>query len=369
MHPEFGLDPGLVYLNHAAVSPWPRRTVEAVQRFAVENMAHGSSEYPAWLDTECKLKIQLAQLLNAESADDIALLKSTSEGLSVVAHGLPWKHGDSVVSFAEEFPSNRYAWESLIEYGVDVRFASMQAENPEQALIDACDRSTRLIAVSSVQYSNGLRLRIDQLGEFCKRRGIWLCVDAIQHLGALEFDARAWNVDFLAADGHKWMLGPEGLAVFYCRPEMRELLRLRQYGWHMVAGAGDFEILNWRPADTAARFECGSPNMLAIHALHASLSLLGEIGIREIERKILDNSQYIKNKIEGFEWSLAGSWDPERGSGIVAFRVPDRPSTESYRMLRDGNVACALRSGNIRFSPHFYTPKEDIDRAFSLIAP
>ena len=133
MHSEFGLDPGLIYLNHAAVAPWPRRTVDAVQRFATENMTRGSSGYPSWLETEKTLKSQLAALINAESADDIALSKSTSESLSIVAHGLPWKPGDSVVSLYEEFPSNRYVWESLSEYGVEVRFASIHAENPEQA--------------------------------------------------------------------------------------------------------------------------------------------------------------------------------------------------------------------------------------------
>jgi len=368
MHSEFGLDPGLSYLNHAAVAPWPRRTVDAVHRFATENMTRGSSGYPSWLETEKELKSQLAELINAESADDIALSKSTSESLSIVAHGLPWKPGDSVVSLYEEFPSNRYVWESLSEYGVEARFASIHAENPEQALIDACDRSTRLIAVSSVQYSNGMRLRIERLGEFCKCRGIWLCVDAIQHLGALQFDVRAWNVDFLAADGHKWMLGPEGLAVFYCRPELRGLLRLRQYGWHMVADAGDFENHIWRPADTAARFECGSPNMLGIHALAASIGLIAETDIRKIERKVLDNSRYMKELIERSEWSLAGSEDAERRSGIVAFRVPGHPSEKLHHVLRENGVACAVRAGNIRFSPHFYTPREDIDRAFSLLA-
>jgi cysteine desulfurase / selenocysteine lyase len=366
-NPEFPLIPGLIHLNHASVAPWPQRAYTAVERFAAENLHQGSRGYPQWLATEHQLRQALARLLNAPSADDIALLKSTSEGLSLVAHGLPWRAGESVVSFAEEFPSNRVVWESLRDQGVNLRCASIQAADPEQAAMALCDASTRLLAVSSVQYSNGLRLQLERLGEFCRARGILLCVDAIQSLGALRFDVQACGADFVAADGHKWLLGPEGLAVFYCRAECRPRLRLHQYGWHMLADAGDFERRDWTPAATAARFECGSSNLLGVHALSASLSLLEQIGIPEIERAILDNALYISDKARDAGYRVVSRGEPERRSGIVTFSVPARDPAVLHQALTQRGVLCAPRGGGIRFSPHFYTSRENIDSAFAVL--
>ncbi|MFM1892165.1 MAG: hypothetical protein RLZ44_1242, partial [Pseudomonadota bacterium] len=291
---EFPLAPDLAYLNHAAVAPWPRRAAAAVARFAEENLHQGARHYPAWLEVEQRLRERLARLLNAPSPDDIALLKNTSEGLSVVAHGLAWSAGDNVVGIHADFPSNRVVWESLGRCGVRFRGVDLNAAaDPEQALIAACDRDTRLLAVSSVHYATGLRLDLERLGRHCRAHGILFCVDAIQSLGALPLDVQALGVDFVAADGHKWLLGPEGIAVFYCRPELRERLTLHQFGWHMLAHPGDYERLDWQPAASAKRFECGSPNMLGIHGLEASLALLQAVGPDKVMQCTLKNVSYL----------------------------------------------------------------------------
>ena len=201
---EFRLSDGLVYLNHAGVSPWPARTAEAVRNFADENMVHGSRLYPQWLERETALRAQARDLLNAPSIDDIALLKNTSEALSVVAYGLEWQEGDNIVSTNQEFPSNRIVWESLAAKGVDFREADPAGfSEPEDALFALVDSSTRLITVSSVQFSTGLRMDLEKIGEFCKNRDILFCIDAIQSLGALTFDVRRVHADFVMADGHK----------------------------------------------------------------------------------------------------------------------------------------------------------------------
>lgn len=168
---EFPLDPGLIYLNHAAVSPWPRRTAEAVQRFAEKNMRQGARDYPRWMATETLLREQCRALLNASSADDIALLKNTSAALSVVAHGLAWDAGDNVVIADQEFPSNRIVWESLRDQGIEVRRADLtHGTSPEQALAARFDARTRLLSVSSVQYASGLRLDLEWLGARCREQ-------------------------------------------------------------------------------------------------------------------------------------------------------------------------------------------------------
>ncbi len=362
-HDEFILDPAVIYLNHAAVAPWPRRTAAAVTAFAKENARCGSQHYLRWAETEARLRERLARLLGAPSSDDVALLKSTSEGLSVVAYGLDWRSGDNVVSAREEFPSNRIVWESLADQGVALhRIPLSGSPDPEGALLNAIDGRTRLLSISAVQYGDGLRLDLERLGCGCHKRGVLFCVDAIQALGAVAFDARAVQADFVAADGHKWMLGPEGLAVFYVRPELRERLRLRQYGWHMVEAVGDFDRPIWEPACSARRFECGSPNMLGIHGLEASLALIETIGIVHIEKKILENTSYLIDIIQELHYlELVSPLDDSRRAGIVTAR-PRAGTTEGlFTYLRGHGVQCALRGGGVRFSPHFYTPREQLD--------
>ncbi len=365
---DFQLDDDILYLNHAAVAPWPRCTLQAVQAFARDNAARGSKHYPQWLATEQRLRERLRALINAPADDDIALLKNTSEALSVVAFGLDWKAGDNVVSSNEEFPSNRLVWEALSREGVTLRQADLHsAETPEDALINQVDERTRLITISSVQYASGLRLDLRRIGEFCQRHGILFCVDAIQGLGAVQFDAQAVHADFVMADGHKWMLGPEGLAVFYCRAELREKLKLYQYGWHMTDAYVDFDRRDWQPADSARRFECGSPNMLGIHALEASLALLQEHGMENIEAQVLANARLLMDAIEASP-SLALLTDPAPGrhAGIVTFRHRERDNESLFKHLTEHGVMCAQRGGGIRFSPHYYTPQEKILQAVTL---
>ena len=363
--PIFDLDPQLIYLNHAAVAPWPVPTATAVERFVAENRRFGATHYPRWLEVERQLRIELAKLINAPSQDDIALLKSTSEGLSTIAYGLAWQPGDNIVSIAQEFPSNRIVWESLRSRGVELRLLDLgTSENPEQDLLDLCDERTRLLAVSSVQFASGLRLQLPELGRHCRDRHLLFCVDAIQSLGALPFDIQQAQADFVVADGHKWLLGPEGTALFYCRTEVRERLQLQQYGWHMVEQAGDFDRRDWTPAHSARRFECGSPNMLGIHALQASLSLILEQGVDRIGQQILANAQDIIDEVDRRGFELISPRSQQRRSGILTFRVPDRDNQTIHRDLMAQGVICAHRGGGIRFSPHFYNTVNQTREAF-----
>ena len=364
---EFKLAEDICYLNHAAVAPWPQRTVDAVQRFAAENGRVGSQHYERWLQTEQQLREQLRQLLNAGSSDEIALLKNTSEALSVVAYGLDWRAGDEIVISDQEFPSNRIVWESLAPLGIKVVQVDMgSSSSPEQALIAALTSKTRLLSVSSVQYASGLALDLELLGAECRRRGVIFCVDAIQSIGVKPFDVQVCQADFVMADGHKWMLGPEGLAVFYCRREWIPRLTLRQFGWHMVEAVGDYDRRDWRPAASARRFECGSPNMLGVHALHASLGLLLEVGVDEISHLVSSNVRYVIDLLIKKSADIVSPTEPPRRAGIVTFRLPGVASDALFRHLQTHGVICALRGGGIRFSPHFYTPRPVLERAVEL---
>ncbi len=364
---QFPVAENLIYLNHAGVAPLPRCARDAAVHFADENMLAGALDYPRWLRTERDLKEKLSKLLNAESADSIALLKNTSEALSVVAYGLEWKAGDNIVLATDEFPSNRIVWQSLARYGVEIRSVQSPPADPESALLSAMDRNTRLLTSSSVQYASGLRVDLERLGDACRKRDILFCVDAIQSLGALPFDARAVHADFVAADGHKWMLGAEGLAVFYCNPRHLERLKLRQYGWHMVEHAGDYNRGDWQPAGTARRFECGSPNMLGIHILNASLGLLLDYGLESVSRNIDRNILYLIENIsfiKGIKVISPGL--PERRSGIFTFSSSIEPSV-LYSQLLAHKVVCAQRGGGIRLSPHFYNTESQLAQTLEIL--
>lgn len=368
-HGEFALDPGFIHLNHAGIGPWPRRTTVAVTQFAQENLALGSMRYPQWVKKETRLRTQLQRLINAPQASDIALMKNTSEALSTIAFGLDWKSGDNIVGIRQEFPSNRILWEAVAQrYGIEFRQIDLAAtDNPEQALFDATDRHTRLISVSAVQYACGLKLDLDKIGHFCHRHAILFAVDAIQQLGAMPFDVQAIQADFVCADGHKWMLAPEGVALFYVNAEIIDQLSPSQFGWHMVEAIGAFDDPAWAPARTARRFEAGSPNNLGIHALSASLSLFEDTGMAQVTARIRDNVQHCIEHVHRHQYILLSPADTQRQSGIVTFSIPGHDSQHLYEQLMQNNVFCAPRGGGIRFSPHFYTPAESIDEAFRIL--
>jgi selenocysteine lyase/cysteine desulfurase len=366
---EFVQAPGLRYLNHAAVAPWPNRAAEAVARFAKENVLLGARDYPDWMALEQRLRERLMRLLNAPSTDDVALVKNTSEALSFVAFGLSWEKGDQIVISDEEFPSNRIVWEALASQGVEVLQVSLKGDDPEGALLAACGPRTRLMAISAVQFASGLRLDLQRLGAGCKQQNVLFCIDAIQQLGAQPFDVQAYQCDFAMADGHKWMLGPEGLGVFYCRSELRAQLKLHEFGWHMLEHMGDYSRSEWEPAKSARRFECGSPNMLGAMALEASLSLLEEVGMEHVATLIAERVQWLQdglNAIPGVR--LHTPLNPARRGGIFSFSIDGIDNQVVYEALQQQQVVCIPRGPGVRFSPHFYTEKRVIDETLAIVA-
>jgi len=370
MRNDFNLDSSLIYLNHAAVAPWPVRTVNAVKQFANENGAVGSSHYLEWLKIEQQLKENLATLINAQSADEIALLKNTSEGLSIIARGIQWQPGDNIVICNEEFPSNFIVWDALRAQGVELRIANITgSEYPEKAIIEQMDASTRLLSISAVQYASGLRMNLELLGKACKSYHALYCVDAIQQIGALQFDVQAMDADFVIADGHKWMLGPEGLALFYCKASSMDELQLQQFGWHMVEDLYNFDNMHhWQPASSARRFECGSPNTVAIHALNASIGLLLERGMDSIESAVLDNVKALITLFSDLaDIAILSPIDRNRYAGIFNFRKNNTNQELLYQNVVKKGVVCALRGGGIRLSPHYYNQQSEFEKLIEYV--
>ena len=370
MEDRFPIIEDCIYLNHAALAPLPRPVADAIIELAEQSCLYGSRHYSKWLLTEQRCRRLVAQILNAPAPDDIALLKNTSEGLSAVAAGIGLQPGDNLVIPAREFPSNWLPWQHFAKRNgavlrqVDIR----TTDDPEAALLDAMDDRTRVLAVSAVQYSDGFRLDLEKLGRACVDQPAWFCVDAIQQLGALPLDVQACRVDCLSASAHKWLLGPEGIALFYIREDLRKQLSLQQYGWSMLDDKFNFDRDEWQPSASARRYEAGSPNNLGIAGLHAALTLLLDEGLDSISAQVLDNTRYLTGQIddlEGFE--VLSPRRSGRQSGIVTFRHQGTNSGSLYKKLMQADVFSALRGDAIRWSPHFYTPRQDLERALLLV--
>ena len=361
---QFPQDPDLCYLNHAAVSPWPLCTTEAITKFAIENSYQGARGYLKWMEQEKIVRERLARLLNVEKTTEIALAKSTSEALSTIAYGLHWSEGDEVIISNEEFPSNRIVWESLATQGVKVVIADISDGDPVASIRACISQHTRLLSISSVQYASGRKVDLVDLGHLCRQHDVLFCVDAIQSLGAIPYDQKLVGADFIVADGHKWLMASEGLALLYIQEKHIGALKLHQFGWHMVEACGQYDKLDWSPANNATRFECGSPNMLGIHALNASLGFLLDIGIDNIEIALEERIDYLIKQLKEIPGMTILSPEARtKRAGIVTFKPADTELEDLYRVLMKEGVICAKRGGGIRFSPAFYTPLNVIDEA------
>lgn len=356
------------WLNHAAISPWPAAVGAAMLGFVEENIAQGPLGYSKWLDTEQSLRKHAAALLGA-AQDDLALVKNTSEGLSLIAAGLDWQPGDALVCCGGDFPSNLLPWHQLVPDFVDIREVPFDDRDPETGLLEAMSDEVRLLAVSSVRYDTGVRMDLERLGRAAHHVGALLAVDAIQHLGALPLDVAKTPVDFVVGGSHKWLLAPEGLALFWSRPSARRQLRTLQTGWRMWPDMFNFARRDWTRPDNARRFEPGTLNMAGIHGLQASLAVLQDIDQQTRADQLLDRTGWLIDgleKIPGVE--IITPEKRSRRAGIVCFVPGSREPDKVLRQLAAQSVFAARRGKSVRLSPNFYTPEHQIAQAIDAIA-
>jgi len=359
---EFPACRELVYLNHAAVSPLCRRAAEAMQGLAREVLQEGARNSYRWIQTYDGLRVAAARLLNADKRE-IAIVKNTSEGLAIIANGLSWKPGDRVVGFREEFPANYFPWKQLERRGVRVEWLS--AEDPLDRIEQAC-RCARLLAISFVQYLSGRRADLASIGEICNRRGCLFVVDAIQGLGAFPVDVKACRIDALAADGHKWLVGPEGCGILYVRQGIQDEVEPREIGWTNFASQ-DYGNREMTLRNDAGRYECGTLNTIGCYGLKAAIEYLCEVGVDRIGAEVQRLGDRLAAGVQERGWELLGTRTPETGAGIVSFRKEGLNSQIVVSRLRDARVEAAARQGWVRASPHFYVTDEEIDRALAVL--
>jgi selenocysteine lyase/cysteine desulfurase len=348
----------LIYLNHAAVAPLCKPAADAMKHLADDCMQFGSQHYKEWVDAYEGLRVAAARLVNADR-QEIALVKNTSEGIATVAMGLDWKPGDRVVAFREEFPANYYPWKRLEKRGIAVTWLS--AEDPIEKIADAA-RGAKLLAISFVQFLSGYRAPLQAIGEICHANRCIFLVDAIQGLGAFPIDVKICHIDVLAADGHKWLLGPEGCGILYINQALQDRVEPVEFGWTNVAGYRDYASRDMSLRPDAGRYECGTLNTIGCFGLKASIELLLEIGIGIIAPLVQNLGDRIAEGVLNKGYELLGTRTPETGAGIVSFRKPGVDASAIVRKLAAAGISAAPRAGWVRTSPHFYIPPSDIDR-------
>ncbi|MFN3324417.1 MAG: aminotransferase class V-fold PLP-dependent enzyme [Bryobacteraceae bacterium] len=354
---EFPVTRNLIYLNHAAVAPLCKRAAVAIRELADDAENFGSFHYDQWLAAYQGLRQATARMIHADPSE-VAIVKNTSEGIATVAVGIDWRPGDVVVAFEEEFPANYYPWKRLEAKGIEVRWLSCHA--PLDA-IDAACRGARLLAISHVQYLGGYRVDLETIGEICHRHGCFFLVDAIQGMGAFPIDVRRARIHALAADGHKWLLGPEGCGILYIQKDRQDEIDPVEFGWTNVAGYADYASRDMTLRPDAGRYECGTLNTVGIFGLRAAMEFLLEIGVERIAPRVTWLADRIAERARRKGYRILGERRPESSAGIVSIRKEGVDSRAVVHRLKERGIVAAPRQGWIRISPHFYISSDDIE--------
>jgi cysteine desulfurase / selenocysteine lyase len=380
----FPITDRLIYLNHAAVGPLSERACRAMEAHAREQRDLGALHWRDWLDEHRRFR-ELAGRLTGSDSSEISILKNTTEGLAFVAEGLDWKSGDNVVITALEFPSNRIPWLRLERKGVECRVVpAADGTYSAEDVAALIDERTRLVSISSVAFHSGFAPDLEAIGAVCRDREVLFCVDAIQSLGALALDVRKAGISFLAADCHKWLMGPEGTAIFFCSAEVRDQLEVLEAGW-MNVELGE----RWIEAGTTLlpdgrRFEGGSINTNGVYGAAAALELLEEVGIGTVEAEVVRLARYLTDRMEAIGFEVKTPKPIRSGivavvprgidlgrlrkvSGIVGEGEPGSMLTSIHEWLEREKIICTPREGALRFSPHFYNTEEEIDEVISAL--
>jgi selenocysteine lyase/cysteine desulfurase len=363
---EFPVTARWAYFDHAAVAPLSGPARAALVEWADDITENGVVHDATWRRRIEEVRRRAGELLHCDPLD-VAFVKNTSEGVGIVAEGLPWQPGDNVVTAADEYPANVYPWMNLARRGVETRLV---AGRDGRILLDdlraALDGRTRLVSLSFVEFASGFRNDLDAVGALCRERGIYFFVDAIQGLGVLPLDVSRSPIDFLAADGHKWLLGPEGAGLLYVRRELVERLYPVGIGWHSVVKAMDFAQLDFRLKPHAGRWESGTFNTGGILGLGASLDLLLGAGIAAVAGRVRELTDYLCERAPAAGLGVYSSRREGEWSGIVSLPVPGDVAGLVRRCRAEG-VVVNQRQGRLRVSPHAYNTADEVDHLLELL--
>jgi len=356
------------FFDHAAVAPLPDAAAAALKDYAESLTENGITAVGRWVGRINAVRALAARLINAPSPDDVCFVPNTSAGIGIAAEGFPWRPGDNVVTAAEEYPANQYPWMNLRDRGVEVRTVPSRGSRVSVDDVRAAtDARTRLLTISAVEFGSGFRNDLAALGELCRSRDIFFFVDAIQSLGVIPLDVQQLPVDALAADGHKWMLGPEGAGIAYVRRDWAERLRAVMVGWNSVVNPLDFNTIDFRLKPHAGRWEGGSYNVPGVTALGASLELLLAAGIDNVYARVMAVTDYLCDRAASAGLEVFSSRAAGEKSGIVSLVKPGHDPAALVKRCRAAGVVVNNRHNRLRVSPHAYNTEAEIDRFLDAV--
>ena len=361
---------GTIYFNHAATGPLSTRVLDAIRRHLEHRSTGTLDTYEADIGMVAELRSRVARLINAPSADRIAFPPNTSEAIAIVASGLRWRAGDRILLNSAEFPANVYPYTALRHAGVELDFLRCERGVVTPEMIEpAIGPRTRLVGLSAVQFLSGYRADLEAIGEICRRRDVILVVDGIQGVGAVRMDVQAMKIDALAAGAQKWQLSPHGSGFLYVTEELQSRITPSHLGWLSVDDPWKFYEHDQPLAASARRYEPGTLTIPSLWGMHASLGLLLEVGMTEVEQAVLDNSGRLIAGLREIDGVVIHTPEDRSGyAGIVTFGFT--AGTDPRRVflgLREAGILVSLREGLIRFSPHFYNGPSEIDAAVGLL--
>jgi selenocysteine lyase/cysteine desulfurase len=352
----------LIYLNHAAAGPLPRRTRDALVG-AIDAQARSGVLGIAEVERNLRsLHARVGRFIGA-AGDEIAFLRNTGDGANVVARGVDWREGDEIVISDNEFGANALPWLALREFGVAVRFIETPRERmTAEVLAREMTPRTRVVAVSWVSFGDGYRHDLAALADVAHAGGAVLAVDAIQGLGAFPIDVKRCGIDALYAGGAKWLLSLPGVSLLYVDRAFQDRLTVRWRGWRDVADIWDFLDYDQPLAPDASRYEGGTPNFIGIVGLAASMDVLDDAGVPHIAEHVLELTDHLVERLRSNGAEIQSERSPYVSSGIVAFRIPGKDSVELGRRLGEAKIVTTYRPAGIRIAPHGYNTVAEIDQ-------
>lgn len=354
------------YLNHAASSPMPQPGLDALARYWEGQSTRGVLNEPDYFPVIDQAREKMARLLGVDDCE-VGWVQNTAAAIGLVANGLEWRDGDNVVTVQGEFPANVYPWLGLNRWGVETRFVQKRDECVSIDDVAAMmDERTRLLSISFVDFRTGVRNDLAALGQLCEERGVLFNVDAIQGLGALRLDPHGWGIHFLGAGAHKWLLGPQGVGVFYVRKDVLERLHPLTANWFSVVDKHDHLNYGQPWVESAARVEGSTPNVSGLVAFDAVLKMILDAGPERIEERVLSLAGRLMEGLLARGYEVVSSTEPVRRSGVVCFRAKGDPMDLLARTEAE-KIVIAVRVGVVRVSAHFYNSEEEIDRLLALL--
>jgi cysteine desulfurase / selenocysteine lyase len=357
-----------IYMNHAAVCPISTRVRESMTALVDDVMRNGSVNYAGWLGAYEETRASAARLVNSRPRE-IAFMRNTSDALSTVANGIAWREGDTVVGCNVEFPSNVYPWMRLAEErGIRLKQATeREGRIDADELLSLVDDRTRVVAISWVQFASGFRSDLARIGQFCRARDIIFVVDVIQGLGGLKLDVERECVDAFAADAHKYLLGPEGIALLYVSDRVIDRIKPTTVGWTSVKNYEEHLDYNLDYREGALRFECGTLNTAGMYGLGAAIDLFLEVGPERIEKHLLSLSDYLAERLNAKGYNVVSSRRKGETSGIVTCTHERHSPGSLYHLLLSKNIITAPRAKRLRISPHFYNTRQEVDQLIDAL--